>query len=61
MDHKKLEDDVAPTAEMQLGEIDQVKQLVVDADLGGRSTVGLHGTRVEKQRPPSSEDVLPGG
>ena len=43
MDHKKLEDNVAPTAEMQLGEIDQVKQLVVDADLGGRSTVGLHG------------------
>ncbi|MGZ9188399.1 MAG: TRAP transporter large permease subunit, partial [Candidatus Binatia bacterium] len=28
---------------MQLGELDQVKQLVVDADLGGRSTVGLHG------------------
>ena len=43
MENKKLEDNVAPTAEMQLGELDQVKQLVVDADLGGRSTVGLHG------------------
>ena len=42
MKNKGLEDDVAPTAEMQLGETD-VKQLVVDADLGGRSTVGLHG------------------
>ena len=40
--NKGLEDNVAPTAEMQLGETD-VKQLVVDADLGGRSTVGLHG------------------
>ena len=40
---KKLEDDLQPTAEMQLGELDQVKQLVVDADLGGRSTVGIHG------------------
>ncbi|MGZ8994303.1 MAG: TRAP transporter permease, partial [Burkholderiaceae bacterium] len=28
---------------MQLGELDHVKQLVVDADLGGRVTVGLHG------------------
>ena len=43
MDNKKLEDGVAPTAEMQLGELDQVKQLVVDADLGGRATVGIHG------------------
>ena len=43
MENKKLEDDIAPTAEMQLGELDQVKQLVVDADLGGRSTVGIHG------------------
>ena len=41
MDNKKLED-VAPTAEMQLGE-DKIKQLVVDADLGGRSDVGIHG------------------
>ena len=41
MDNDKVED-VAPTAEMQLGE-DKVKQLVVDADLGGRSNVGIHG------------------
>ena len=46
MDNKKLEDDLrklegdlAPTAEMQLGETD-VQQLVKDTDLGGRS----HGT-----------------
>ena len=50
MDNKKLEDDLrklegdlAPTAEMQLGETD-VQQLVKDTDLGGRSTVGLAGT-----------------
>ena len=43
MEKKELEDKIAPTAEMQLGETDRVKQLVVDADLGGRSTVGLHG------------------
>ena len=41
MDNKDLED-VAPTAEMQLGE-DKIKQLVIDADLGGRSNVGIHG------------------
>ncbi|MGH6610886.1 MAG: TRAP transporter permease [Burkholderiaceae bacterium] len=28
---------------MQLGEDDKIKQLVVDADLGGRSTIGIHG------------------
>ena len=28
---------------MQLGETDKVKQLVVDVDLGGRSTDGVHG------------------
>ena len=43
MENKKLKDNVAPSAEMQLGEVDAVKQLVVDADLGGRSTSGLHG------------------
>ncbi len=43
MENEKLEDKIAPTAEMQLGETDRVKQLVVDADLGGRATVGLHG------------------
>ena len=43
MENEKLEDKIAPTAEMQLSETDRVKQLVVDADLGGRSTVGLHG------------------
>ena len=42
MENKKAEHTVAPTAEMQLNELDQVKQLVVDADLGGRSTVGIH-------------------
>ena len=34
---------VAPTAEMQLGEEDKLKQLVIDSDLGGRSTRGIHG------------------
>ena len=50
MDNKKLEDELikleeelAPTAEMQLGDTD-VQQLVKDADLGGRSTVGVAGT-----------------
>ncbi len=43
MENQKLKDSVSPTAEMQLGEADAVKQLVVDADLGGRSTIGLHG------------------
>jgi TRAP-type uncharacterized transport system fused permease subunit len=42
-DLKKLEGELAPTAEMQLGETD-VQQLVKDTDLGGRSTVGLAGT-----------------
>ena len=34
---------LAPTAEMPLGEDDRVKQLVVDADLGGRLNSGIHG------------------
>ena len=51
MENKKLEDDVAPTAEMQLGEFDQVKQLVVDADLGGRSTVGRAWQGDARRRP----------
>jgi TRAP transporter 4TM/12TM fusion protein len=49
MDNKKLEDelikleeDIGPTAEMQLGETD-VQQLAKDADLGGRTTTGVHG------------------
>jgi len=42
MKKNEKEPSIAPTAEMQLGEVD-LKQLVVDADLGGRATVGLHG------------------
>lgn len=42
MDHKKIEEDLQPTAEMQLGEGD-VQQLVKDTDLGGRSSVGFAG------------------
>ena len=42
MDGKKIEEQLAPTAEMQLGESD-VKQLVKDTDLGGRSTTGFAG------------------
>ncbi|MEP6607352.1 MAG: TRAP transporter permease [Burkholderiaceae bacterium] len=38
-----VESSIAATAELQLGEQDRVKQLVVDADLGGRLTVGVHG------------------
>jgi len=41
--NNKIEDNVSPTAEMQLGGDDRIKQLVVDADLGGRSTEGFHG------------------
>jgi TRAP transporter 4TM/12TM fusion protein len=39
---EKLEDDLAPTAEMQLGDTD-VQQLAKDTDFGGRSTEGLAG------------------
>ena len=46
MDLKKLEkeivEDLAPTAEMQIGETD-VMQLVKDTDFGGRSTAGFAG------------------
>ena len=42
MDSNKIEEQLAPTAEMQLGESD-VKQLVKDTDLGGRSTTGFAG------------------
>ena len=46
MDLKKFEkeiaDDLAPTAEMQIGETD-VQQLAKDTDFGGRSTEGLAG------------------
>jgi TRAP transporter 4TM/12TM fusion protein len=42
VDSKKIEEGLAPTAEMQLGETD-VKQLVKDADVGGRSTEGFAG------------------
>ena len=38
----KLEEDLRPTAEMQLGETD-VLQLVKDTDFGGRSTAGFAG------------------
>ena len=38
----KLEEELAPTAEMQLGETD-VLQLVKDTDFGGRSTAGFAG------------------
>ncbi len=38
----KLEEELAPTAEMQLGETD-VQQLVKDSDFGGRSTEGVVG------------------
>ena len=51
MENKRLEDNVAPTAEMQLGELTQVKQLVVDADLGGRSTLDFHGKVMLQCRP----------
>jgi hypothetical protein len=37
VDKNKLDGELMPTAEMQLGETD-VKQLVKDADFGGRST-----------------------
>jgi hypothetical protein len=37
VDKNKLDGVLMPTAEMQLGETD-VKQLVKDADFGGRST-----------------------
>jgi TRAP transporter 4TM/12TM fusion protein len=39
----KLEEELSPTAEMQLGESD-VQQLVKDADVGGRSIPGFVGT-----------------
>jgi len=42
VDRKKIEEDLQPTAEMQLGEAD-VQQLVKDTDLGGRSNVGVAG------------------
>ncbi len=42
MDRKQLEDDLAPTAEMQLAEAD-VQQIVKDADFGGRSNAGFAG------------------
>ena len=38
----KLEEELSPTAEMQLGEAD-VQQLVKDTDFGGRSTAGFAG------------------
>jgi TRAP transporter 4TM/12TM fusion protein len=38
----KLEEELAPTAEMQLGDTD-VQQLVKDSDFGGRSTEGFVG------------------
>jgi TRAP transporter 4TM/12TM fusion protein len=38
----KLEEELAPTAEMQLGDTD-VQQLVKDSDFGGRSTEGIVG------------------
>jgi TRAP transporter 4TM/12TM fusion protein len=40
---KKIEDELGPTAEMQLGEPPNVQQLAKDADLGGRSTAGWLG------------------
>jgi TRAP transporter 4TM/12TM fusion protein len=42
VDNRKLEEELGPTAEMQLGETD-VQQLVKDADFGGRSTAGVAG------------------
>ena len=42
MDPKHIEEELGPTAEMQLGE-DEVQQLAKDADLGGRSSVGFAG------------------
>ncbi len=39
---EKLEEELSPTAEMQLGETD-VMQLVKDTDFGGRSTAGFAG------------------
>ena len=39
---EKIEEELGPTAEMQLGETD-VQQLVKDADLGGRTTTGWIG------------------
>jgi TRAP transporter 4TM/12TM fusion protein len=40
---KKIEEELGPTAEMQLGEPADVQQLAKDADLGGRSTAGWLG------------------
>ena len=42
MENKKLED-TSRRLQRCSWAMDQVKQLVVDADLGGRSTVGIHG------------------
>jgi TRAP-type uncharacterized transport system fused permease subunit len=41
---EQLEEDLAPTAEMQLDENVKVKQLVAEADTGGRSPKGWTGT-----------------
>jgi TRAP transporter 4TM/12TM fusion protein len=42
VDNKKLEEELMPTAALQLGETD-VQQLVKDTDFGGRSTAGFAG------------------
>jgi TRAP transporter 4TM/12TM fusion protein len=43
VDKKKLEEELAPTAEMQLDENAKVKQLVAEADTGGRTPKGWVG------------------